>query len=1589
MNEANVKNILYSAQKSSLNKFGNKNFTSNLTQKYPSFPKKKQNNTKKSKMKSPLNEVNMNMNNIKNIHNNNYNDNTDNNNYLINPKNTSKIIFINSGMNDLNIIKNNNYLNMELKSKQKMAYQNKKFIRNLSSENNNNNNINIGYTTNDNNQRSSMKKESSFINKILYIKNNNIFQQGNNYANRIKYNDNINREKDRYKNYKEILSKSSFNDNMNNNNNNSINKNLKQDNNNLKYVIQKNIKYKNNNNISNNIKIDNLKKYIKKTEKLLQKKNSSKNELQLNNNKFLIKGKTNSTPIGDINFIFTNPNNHAHEKNIKNQNKNYILRNPLIYDEKENNNNNNEKKVNKNNYIVNVNKYINIINKKNKIINKSNKNNGINIYNYNSYKIINNSNNTNKKPKNNNNYIDSPIGFYTKKYKSINKNTYIPNSNSIYKDDLNMNKHNFEKILKNNYRTNTNTNPNQNENSNENILGFKKLKTINYINKNIEKNEDYYENKLNTNIKNQRQRRFESELKNTNIDSSSFNYFNKNNNTNSSLLKGINSSYNHNKSNKYGNSRIYSESFSSSTKNLNSSQRNTYNYNPNINTKINISMNNMNNMNNHYNNINNMNNTIERNTNYKKGRNEKYNLGIIFKPQTMRQKLDIKSNNQLSSNRTPKIKNDQKQNNIEVNSHLNNNMINNKNLNFIKLMKTVNDYKNKSNNKQRYENYINMDKNDKNLTKKKQIKFSYNPEFSNMNLKNFSEKKVIQNINQNTLTMYSIYIISHYFTDFNKIGLSKVQILDKNKKVIPVICSNNNCSKDSNNLFFVSNNNNNAIKPFITEFKKNIYINFYINNAHSKDIKYIQISNYLDIKNRISPVGKIEIYQGKKLIFKGILNSNKISNIEIINKKNENIYNNQEIQNLNDMNEIIEINDINVNNNNYMNNNRPYSISRYRSIEEDNMNINTNKLDINNDYDNYYTTRVPAGKKYNNLIKNYSNDKFTFNNNINNLIDKGDNIEITDLDYNNDNNNDDNNLNNNNIKNNININLDNVLGQKLSWEFSKSNKLNSIILSGHKDTNEKFETFNSNNSNNNSVNKITNSNSNKYINRTDQSNVTLNNNNKDIHNTFFNLFRKTYNKNEFNDMNQIFRTSINKLKEYSTFNFKNKMDNDNNNISNTELSGYNMDNIENDSFNDLNFNSDNINNNNNIYNSLESPNYIEFNKIRFVISSNYGHPKYVGLTGIEMFNVKSEQINIESALTIGALPKDLRTLYKDENEQRIFENVFNKINNTNDSENMWVTRLKKNYDFPFVELYFKEKLRVSKIKIYNYNEKDKLNICAKTIELYLDEEYYNTINLKQGTGEIAFDFVKKENNKNKNNIYEMEESEIIDNEDFGQEIFFPIKQIKKENEINDNINNNIKNASFLYKQCYETPYLPSGYNLKLVLMSNYYKGIAPVEELDLLKYTDIGFDKIEIYDEEGKNMIKNDKYKIISNSEIFHNDEINDDKERIIINGAQNENGNNCLFYLFETSKSISYIKFYPLQDNNKPVLNSVKEIKIFCDCNIIFEGDLYLDKPTVVLFTCERKIVGNIDENFLTNEINERNYKEKRNDNCISLMLN
>ena len=463
------------------------------------------------------------------------------------------------------------------------------------------------------------------------------------------------------------------------------------------------------------------------------------------------------------------------------------------------------------------------------------------------------------------------------------------------------------------------------------------------------------------------------------------------------------------------------------------------------------------------------------------------------------------------------------------------------------------------------------------------------------------------------------------------------------------------------------------------------------------------------------------------------------------------------------------------------------------------------------------------------------------------------------------------------------------------------------------------------------------------------------------------LFLSSYN-SAFDDVDNLFRTSIGYVYKPE--------DSENNiyGINNNEIN------------NEININT-NENNNDNYFlkNNDVDKNYIEFNKINIFLKSNYGHKKYIGLTGIIFIDDKNEKIDIEKAETIGALPKDLRTEYNDDRDNRIFENVFNGINNTNDADNMWVTKFKKKDNPPYMELIFEEKIKLSKIIIYNYNQKDKLEIGTKIIDIYIDNYFYKTIYLTQGTGEIA----------NINNKYKLN--------DFGQIINF--------NNEYDNINcelsnqnsdidlclydkqyiKDIKYASNLFEQCYETPYLPSGNYIKIQFVSYYFE---PNEIEDKEFY--FGLDNIEIFNEEGKNILNNIdyNYKFVSNREYEKNNNF------IFIKAFYDEDENhnkffeheNYLFYIFDKFVKVSYIKFTPINNDiniyNRNNIYKVKEIKLFCEDKIIFEGVLYNNKPTIILFSSENKFTERINKNYLTKYIKERKIEEIETDNYFSLLI-
>jgi hypothetical protein len=517
--------------------------------------------------------------------------------------------------------------------------------------------------------------------------------------------------------------------------------------------------------------------------------------------------------------------------------------------------------------------------------------------------------------------------------------------------------------------------------------------------------------------------------------------------------------------------------------------------------------------------------------------------------------------------------------------------------------------------------------------------------------------------------------------------------------------------------------------------------------------------------------------------------------------------------------------------------------------------------------------------------------------------------------------------------------------------FNNDNK----FFQGNLNVNNQFNIIKLNNINNNNNIESNRNLRSKTFNIIDNNNIIIFNDKRPFSSTKKTSFKNHYFKSSIELKN------LSKYKIYSDRQFNNNIKNNNISIENNNINYYYNDNSS------LSNNNNNTNNTTNQYfdnflrtsigrnTSFHIPfnfstnynNFIQFFKIKLVLSQNYGHRKFIGLTGLEFYDINDNLINIESAITIGAMPKDLRTVYDDENDERIFENIFNNNNNTNDDYNMWLTCIKNNEPLPYIEICFKEKQKIKEIKIFNYNHKDFLDCCTKSIDVYLDDNFYDTIYLFQGIG-----------------------ISCVEN-DFAQEIFFPIKNKDFEDENNQE---NFKFASFLYEQCYETVYLPTGYIIKLVLVSNNMK------KKNFENFI-VGFKDIQIFNENGNNLINNNnniKYKILYNSYKINNDEF-------LFKLNNNNNNFAEIFFVFERPIFLSYINIVNLNEFEY----NANEIKIFIDTNIIFEGCLNKDCDTVILFTCDMKITKNLDEKLLSKPVKKREIQEEKNDKFTRLILN
>ena len=360
-------------------------------------------------------------------------------------------------------------------------------------------------------------------------------------------------------------------------------------------------------------------------------------------------------------------------------------------------------------------------------------------------------------------------------------------------------------------------------------------------------------------------------------------------------------------------------------------------------------------------------------------------------------------------------------------------------------------------------------------------------------------------------------------------------------------------------------------------------------------------------------------------------------------------------------------------------------------------------------------------------------------------------------------------------------------------------------------------------------------------------------------------------------------------------------------------------------------------------------NYIVCKKIKIVFLSNYGHKSHIGLTGIELISKNNTIIDIESASSIGALPKNLVSHNK-KYESQIFENLFNNVNQTTNAEMMWLT----NNIGPFLEISFNNPISLSSIRFWNYNSPDALDKGVKQFQIYFDETYHSSPILRIGIGD--------------------------DSMDYSQMINFPYVPIKYTPEEIEPFKQ-IKYASMLYNQRYETPYLPSGFVFTFLLISNW--GGSTCDS--------IGLEEIKMYDQLGREILANHKTNMNAKGymeDFFnykkHYDGIYYDNETF---GEGFTSGNNSycrrniqhkkpnsIFIIYDRCVSVSYIR---ILNYRKDINKSVSKMIIKCDEKVIFDGEInkYTTNNggyTSILFTCDLNITKDIKESELSGYENE-----------------
>ena len=355
----------------------------------------------------------------------------------------------------------------------------------------------------------------------------------------------------------------------------------------------------------------------------------------------------------------------------------------------------------------------------------------------------------------------------------------------------------------------------------------------------------------------------------------------------------------------------------------------------------------------------------------------------------------------------------------------------------------------------------------------------------------------------------------------------------------------------------------------------------------------------------------------------------------------------------------------------------------------------------------------------------------------------------------------------------------------------------------------------------------------------------------------------------------------------------------------------------------------------------QNKNYELCDKIKIKLISNYGNKNYIGLSGIEFFDNNNKMINIAENSKNIRINENIISL----KEKKILYNLFNNKNDTTNPQYMFLTT---NIN-AFINIEFKHLLKISKIIVYNYNNNNYKDCATKGILL----SFYNN---------------KKRNKINKKIYLYLPPGE--ENIDYGQILSYPFdKNLFFDKKIKENkIYLKLYNYKLIFNEEYHyySPLFPFGYILKIEMISNY--GNKNFIGMDNIQLFDIENNEINLTNSLLKNKItKDDKlYDYNNNTDNAKDNHINeysnifDIKPRIFLlpdsqkinpdsrpmilsklhyfNDINNKLGENRIYFIFNDCITLSKVCIH---NYNKYLDIATKEIKIFLDDKIIFEGEL------------------------------------------------